>query len=117
MDFDVAGIYHEPLEVGIVDELFEQGFPQTLVPPTAEPAVGVFPIAVVGGKIAPGSAGAQDPENGVEEAPIIAGDAAPLADLAGQMRFEKTPGVVREVVTVVDGFHVTPPSVIYSEEL
>jgi hypothetical protein len=77
MDFDVAGVDHEPFVIGIDDQFFQQCLPKALVTPAAKATVGVFPVPVIGRQIPPGSAGAQNPENGVEKKPVILGSTAP----------------------------------------
>lgn len=79
VNFDVAGVDHQPLVIWVFDEQFEQCLPLTSVAPTTEPAVSVFPVTVVGWQIAPGCAGAQNPEDGIDKSPIITGYAAPSA--------------------------------------
>ena len=101
MNFDVTGIDHEPFVVGFVDQLFQQRLPDALVAPTNEAAVGIAPPAIVGRQIPPGSAGAQDPENGVEKKPVVFGSATPEALLSGQMGFEQFPGFIVDVVAAV----------------
>ena len=77
MDFDVAGVDHEPFVIGIDDQFFQESLPETLVAPAAKPTVGIFPVPVIGRQIPPGSAGAQNPENGVEKKPVVFGSATP----------------------------------------
>ena len=83
MDFDVAGVDHEPFVIGLDDQFFQQSLPKTLVAPAAKAPVGVFPVPVIGRQIPPGSAGAQNPENGVEKKPIVFGSATPESLLSG----------------------------------
>ena len=105
MDFDVAGVDHQPFVIGIDDQFLQESLPETLVAPAAKPAVGVFPVPVIGRQIPPGSAGAQDPENAVEKKPVVFGSATPEALLSGQMRFEQFPGFIVEVVAAVDEWY------------
>ena len=83
MDFDVAGINHQPLEIRLDDQFFQQSLPEALVAPAAKAPVGVFPVPVIGRQIPPGRAGAQDPENGVEKKPVVFGSATPESLLSG----------------------------------
>ena len=101
MDFDVAGVDHQPLVIGIDDQFFQEPLPKPLVAPAAKPAVGIFPVPVIGRQIPPGSARAQDPENGVEKKPVVFGSATPEALLSGQMGFEQFPGFIVDVVAAV----------------
>ena len=101
MDFDVAGVDHQPFVIGIDDQFLQESLPETLVAPAAKPAVGVFPVPVIGRQIPPGSAGAQNPENGVEKKPVVFGSATPQPLLSGQMRLKELPGFVVDVVAAV----------------
>ena len=101
MDFDVAGVDHQPFVIGIDDQFLQQSLPKALVAPAAKATVGVLPVPVIGRQIPPRSAGAQDPENGVEKKPVVFGLSAPLSLLSGQMRFEQFPGFIVDVVAAV----------------
>ena len=101
MDFDVAGVDHEPFVIGIDDQFFQQALPEALVTPAAKATVRVFPVPVIGRQIPPGSAGAQDPENGVEKKSVVFGSATPESLLSGQMGFEQFPGFIVDVVAAV----------------
>jgi hypothetical protein len=111
MGLDVAGIDHQPFKVGLVDHLLQQLFPDALVAPAAETAMGVFPVPVVRRQIALRRTGAQNPQNAVEKTPVVLGDTAPMTSLSGKMRAEQFPGVVAQVVTVIrGGWHHLQPS-------
>ncbi len=71
MNFGVTGINHEPLKVRGIDKPFKQSLPNSLVAPSAKAPVGVFPIAIIGRQITPWSAGAQNPQDGIDEEAII----------------------------------------------
>ena len=101
MDFDVAGVDHQPFVIGIDDQFFQETLPEALVAPAAKATVGVFPVPIIGRQIPPGSTGAQDPENGVEKKPVVFGSATPEALLSGQMGFEQFPGFIVDVVAAV----------------
>ena len=97
---DVAGVHHEPLHVRFVDANLQETFPHPLVAPTAESPVGVLPSAVFGRKVPPGRSRPENPANGVDEAPVVFGDTAPLAALAGADWFDFGPKFVGNVVSV-----------------
>ena len=61
MDFDMAGVYHQPLEVRIIDENLEQLFPNALVAPTAETTMCVFPVPIIWWQVTPGRSGSKYP--------------------------------------------------------
>ena len=79
MGLDIAGVYHQPLEIRVINHRLQQSGPHAPVPPAAEAAVGVLPISVVRGQISPRSAGAQYPAHGVDKPPVVLGRSAPLA--------------------------------------
>ena len=101
MDFDVAGVDHQPFVIGIDDQFFQETLPEALVAPAAKATVGVFPVPIIGRQIPPGSTGAQDPENGVEKKPVVFGSATPQPLLSRQMGFEQLPGFIVDVVAAV----------------
>jgi hypothetical protein len=103
VNLNVAGVDHQPLEVGLDDQFFQQPLPETLVAPAAKASVGVFPISVVGRQIAPRGSGAQDPEHRIEKKPVVFGLPSPEALLPGEMGFEEIPGSFRDVVAAVGG--------------
>ena len=99
----MTGVNHEPFEIGLDDQFFQQPLPEALVAPAAKATVGVFPVPVIRWQIPPGSAGAQNPENGVEKKPVVFGLPAPESLLSRQMRFEQFPSSVIDVVAAVSG--------------
>ena len=96
MGLDVAGVYHQPLEIRVIHHFLQQSGPHTSVPPAAEAAVGVLPVSVVRGQIAPGSAGAQNPANGVDKPPVVMGRPTSLAFSPGRYSLSRsqTPSVI-----------------------
>jgi hypothetical protein len=46
MNLAVAGIDHQPFEVGDFDEPFQQRLPNSTVTPAAESPMGVLPVTV-----------------------------------------------------------------------
>jgi len=88
MNLDMAGVDHQPFIVRLINQLFQQGFPDPFIPPATKAAVGVFPVTVTGWQIPPGSAGTQNPEDGIDKQAIIACNAAPTASPAEQMGFK-----------------------------
>jgi hypothetical protein len=73
-------------------------FPQAFISPTAEASMGILPISQIGRQITPGTAGAQNPEDGVEKKTIVVGSPAPLAFLPWQVWGQQSPGGIREIV-------------------
>jgi hypothetical protein len=85
MDFDVAGINHEPLKIGFIHQLFQQFFPDGLVAPADEAPVRVAPPAVIGGQVTPRRTRAQNPEHRIDKLPVVLGNPSPTAFPTGQM--------------------------------
>ena len=101
MNLDMAGVDHQPFIIRFSYQLFQQRFPNALVPPAAKPAVRVFPVAVVGRQVTPGRARAQNPENRVDKQPVVLRRAAPGAFAPGQAGSHQLPNPVRYVVSAV----------------
>ena len=72
---DARGVEEEPLEVGVLDGLEERG-PDAALAPAVEPLEDGVPAAELGRERAPRGAGAGDPHDGVEEAPVVVAGAA-----------------------------------------
>ena len=100
MDLAVAGINHQPFIIRVVNEMIEQGFPQSFVSPATKASMRIFPIAVDLGQVPPGCASPQNPEDAIDEASVVMGNPAPLACLTRQMRLQKCPKVIRNVVAL-----------------
>ena len=92
---------HEPLEARLVDQDLKQLLPDAPVPPPAEASMRVLPAAKVGRQVAPRGAGPKDPEDGIDKAPVVLGDASLLSDPAGQARFQPRPHPIVQIVAVV----------------
>ena len=111
MGLDIAGVYHQPLEIRVINHRLQQSGPHAPVPPAAEAAVGVLPISVVRGQISPRSAGAQYPAHGVDKPPVVLGRSAPLALSPGKcgLNRSQTSSVIswRRCATVIP-----PPSTL-----
>ena len=111
MGLDIAGVYHRPLEIRVINHRLQQSGPHAPVPPAAEAAVGVLPISVVRGQISPRSAGAQYPAHGVDKPPVVLGRSAPLALSPGKcgLNRSQTSSVIswRRCATVIP-----PPSTL-----
>ena len=105
MNLAVAGINHQPFMIRVVNETIEQGFPQPFVSPATKASMRIFPIAVDLGQVPPGCASPQNPEDAIDEASVVMGNPAPLACLAGQMRLQKCPEVIRNVVALGQSRH------------
>ena len=58
-------------------------------------------VAVVRGQVAPGCAGAKNPEHSVAEAAVVPGVTPHFAGAAGEARFQDCPGAVGAVVAAM----------------
>ena len=63
MDLDMAGIDHQPFETGLVNCCIQRFFSDALVPPTAKTAMGVLPVSVIRGQVAPRRPGVRRIQN------------------------------------------------------
>ena len=88
MNFGVRGVDHQPFAIRLVNHGVEQIFPDALVAPANKTPMNIAPPAIIGRQIPPRRAGAQNPENGVDEKTVIFGDAAPNAFAPGQVRLQ-----------------------------
>ena len=100
---DMSGVYHEPFHVGLVDARIQQPLPNPRVAPADEVAVRVAPATEFRRQIAPRGAGPHDPEDCVDESPVVLGDSAPNAPSAGKERFDFCPQFVRKILTMEGG--------------
>ncbi len=66
MNFAMAGVDHQPFKIRLVNQLFQQRFPDALVSPPTKATVRVFPIPIIRGQVPPGRSRAQHPENRVD---------------------------------------------------
>ena len=103
----MACIYHQPFKVRFINKDFKEFIPYAPVSPSAKSSVGILPVPVVGRKITPRCACPQDPENSVDELPVVSGIASPGAFAAREMIFQKMPNAIRNIVTMIRIRHVT----------
>jgi len=106
----VCRVHHKPLKIRLVDESGKKRFPNALVAPTAKAPLHGVPITQVGRQIAPRSARAQYPENGVDKEAVILAQAAPDALTARQKRRKKFPNWFADVVSSMCGWFFHPAS-------
>ena len=76
---------------------FENAVEGSIASPTAEAVVDGLPFSIAFGEVAPGSAGAEDPEHSVEQSTVVFPFAT--AFLFGEKAFEKFPMFVRDFVS------------------
>jgi hypothetical protein len=94
MHFYVACVYHQQFKPGLVNQQFQQIFPYSFIAPTAESPMCVFPIPITRRQVSPRRSGAQNPENSVDESPIVPRISAPSAFASRQMRFHVLPQLI-----------------------
>jgi len=105
MNFAVASVNHEPLEVRLVDEHIEQILPHALVSPTAKTSVGILPVTIVWRQISPGGASAKNPENCVDELTIVPGPSSPGSYPTWEMGLELFPYSVGNIMASMSCCH------------
>ena len=101
----MARVYHQPFKVRLIYKNFKEFFPHSSIPPTAESPVSILPVTIIGRKISPRCACPQNPENSVDELPIISGITSPGAFATGKMIFQKFPRFVADVMSVIHILH------------
>jgi hypothetical protein len=99
--FDAAGVDRQPLEVRLADDRFAQALPRTVVAPPLVSSARILSVTIIGRKIAPRRAGAQNPAYGIDEKAIIPGNSAPLTALPGQQWLQYFPCRVGYIVPPV----------------
>ena len=101
----MARIYHQPFKVWFINKDFKEFFPYSSVSPATESSVGILPVSIVWRQISPRSVCPQNPENSVDELPIISGIASPGAFATRKVIFQKFPGFVADVMSVIRILH------------
>ena len=89
-----------PLEARLVPRPLQKAFPGPLVAPPAEATMRVLPVAAIRRRLPPRSAGAQAPENGVDEPTLALRPAAPSSFAPGEMRGQHLPSLIRDSVAM-----------------
>ena len=105
MRFDMGGVYHEPFEVRLVNHDFKQPFPDAFVTPTAKSTLGIIPATELRWQVAPRSAGAQNPDNSIDESAIILGDTVPISPFPWKVRGDNLPSAIGNIMTVHSVVH------------
>ena len=94
-----GAVDHRVFVVGIGSEIFEDFLPDPALSPTAEPAVGVLPIAESFRQIPPRDAGAVAVQHRFDESAIVLGSCADMADPPWQPVFDPLPLVVSQSIS------------------
>ena len=101
MYFDMAGVDHQPLKVGVIYQRFQNLFPDSLVTPPAEPAVYILPVSIRFRQVPPGCSGAQNPEYTVDKLPRISGIASARPFFAYCVWFDFLPRSVAYIMSML----------------
>jgi hypothetical protein len=110
MYFDMTGVDHQPLEVRVIHQRFQNLFPDSLVTPPAEPAVYILPVSVRFRQIPPGRSSAQNPEYSVDKLPGISGIPSSSPLFTNGMRPDFLPRSVAHIVSMLFSRHFLPSS-------
>ena len=102
MRLDIAGVNHQPLQVGVVGQGVQESLPCAVFLPIAE-AIVRCPVSIVRRQVAPGCASTKNSEYAIDEAAVVPGGASYFAGAAGEERFQCFPGAVGAVVSVIGG--------------
>ena len=105
MRFAMAGINHQPFEVGLVDPYLEQGFPDAAITPATKASMRILPVPIAWRQITPRRAGAQNPKDRIDEAAVVPGHATPLPRAAREVGFDQSPLAIGQVVAMLSGRH------------
>ena len=110
MNFDVAGIDHQPLKVWVVDDGIQQLGPDTPVPPAAKAAMGVLPISIVRRQVPPRRPSAQNPKYRVQKPTVVLGRSPYLPPFPGQVGLQPFPDLVRNIMPTMRRCHIHHPA-------
>ncbi len=91
MDLDRAGVDPPRRAVRCVPHCRPQGGPHVPITPTAEAAMSILPVAVVGGQVPPRHPGAQNPKYGMQKLPVVRGRRPTLPGPPGRWGSQRCP--------------------------
>lgn len=91
----------KPFKIRLVHQDFKDLFPNSFVSPPTESLIYGSPFPVARRQVPPRCSCAQNPENTVDKSAIVFSDAAPLATLPRQVRFQQLPCSVTYVVPLL----------------
>ena len=95
-----GAVDHRIFVVGIDGQVLEEALPHPFLGPTAEPLVGVLPIAKPLRQVAPRDSGAVAIEYRFDKSAIVVGGDADVTGLAGQQVFDSLPLVIAKCISV-----------------
>ena len=117
VEFGVAGVNHQPLEVRFINDGIEKVFPHSAISPAAEATMGVFPVSQVWWQVPPepapylirGCPSAQVPKHRVQEQPLVPGGPSFFPWTTRQVGLKKFPNLIRNVVASMPCRHISTP--------
>jgi hypothetical protein len=99
MRADYGAVDHRVFVVGVGGEMVEDLLPDPALGPAAEPTMGILPIAEALRQIAPWDAGAVTIEHRFDEAAIVLGSGADMADPPRQPVLDPLPLVIAQSIS------------------
>jgi hypothetical protein len=93
---DNGAVDHGALIVGITGKMLEQSLPNPALAPTAEPPVGVLPIAETFRQVAPRDSRAVSIEDRLDEPAIVARRDTDISDFPRKQVFDPLPLIVTQ---------------------
>ena len=109
MNLDVGSVDHQPLKVRVIDDPVQQLLPNAAVPPATKAAMGVLPVPIVRRQVPPRCPSPQIPKHRVQKQPVVLGRPPSFPCAARQMRSQKFPNLVRNIVTPMRRCHTSTP--------
>lgn len=97
----MAGVDHQPLEIRLINQGFQQFLPDALVAPTAETALHRVPTPIIRRQVPPWRTRTQYPEYPVDKLPGISRIPAPRPLVPNGVWFNQRPRFVCDVMPVV----------------
>lgn len=97
MNFDDGAVDHGEFHIGIVRHRIENPLEDIGRYPVAETLEDRVPLAKGRWQVSPGTAGPRDPQNGLQEQPVVAAAASGIGRLAQAMRLHLCPLSVRQI--------------------
>ncbi len=103
----MAGVDHQPFIIRLINQNFQEFFPNTFSTPTDKPLMNTAPLPVIGRQVTPGRSSSQNPKYCVDKTAVILSNPAPLASLPGQMRFKQLLYFVIYTMSVIGCIHLS----------
>ena len=103
----MAGVDHQPFIIRLINQNFQEFFPNTFSTPTDKPLMNTAPLPVIGRQVTPGRSSSQNPKYCVDKTAVILSNSAPLASLPGQMRFKQLLYFVIYTMSVIGCIHLS----------